>query len=61
MTFAYIIKRKDEKLDFNNNYKSINNKVRALLNRSYFIIDVLEYKVVKTRFEYKKSEIGKIN
>ena len=61
MTFAYIIKRKDEKLDFNNNYKSINNKVRALLNRSYFIIDGLEYKVVKTRFESKKSEIGKIN
>ena len=61
VTFAYIIKRKDEKLDFNNNYKSINNKVRALLNRSYFIIDGLEYKVVKTRFESKKSEIGKIN
>lgn len=61
VTFAYIIKRKDEKLDFNNSYKSINNKVRALLNRSYFTMNGLEYKVVKTRFESKKGEIGKIN
>lgn len=61
VTFAYIIKRKDEILDFNNTYKNIHNKIRALYNRSYFIMNNIEYKVVNARFEPKKSEIGKIN
>ena len=61
VTFAYTIKRKDELIDFNDTYKNIYNKVRALLNRSYFILNNIEYKVVSVRFESSISEIGKIN
>ena len=61
VSFAYIIKRKDEILDFNNNYKDIFNKVRALYNRSYFILNGIEYKVVSVRYENKKGNIGTIN
>ena len=61
VTFAYIIKRNDEIIDFNNNYKKIYNKVRALLPRSYFIMNDIEYKVVKVRYENKSGYIGKIN
>lgn len=60
VTFAYTIKREDEKLDFNLNYKDIYNKIRALLNRSYFIMNDTEYKVVSVRYEKGSSEIGKI-
>jgi len=60
VTFAYTIKRQDEKLDFNKNYKDIFNKVRALLPRSYFILNGVEYKVVKVRYENKLSEVNKI-
>lgn len=61
VTFAYIIKRKDELIDFNKNYKDIYNKVRALYNRSYFIMHNIEYKIVKIRYEKEKSNIGIIN
>lgn len=61
VTFAYIIKRKDEIIDFNNNYKTIYNKVRALFNRSYFIMNNIEYKVVNVRYENINSEVGIIN
>ena len=61
VTFAYTIKRKDEKLEFNNNYKNIFNKVRALYNRSYFIMNGIEYKVIKVRFEDKNYDESKIN
>lgn len=61
VTFAYIIKRKDELIDFNKNYKDIYNKVRALYNRSYFIMNNIEYKIVKIRYEKEKSNIGIIN
>jgi len=61
VTFAYIIKRKDEKIDFNNTYKTINNKVRALYNRSFFTMNGIEYKVIKTRFEKKQGIVNQIN
>lgn len=61
VTCAYIIKRKDELIDFNKNYKDIYNKVRALYNRSYFIMNNTEYKIVKVRYEKTKSNIGIIN
>ena len=61
VTYAYIIKRKDEILDFNTTYKNIYNKVRALYDRSYFIMNNNEYKVVKVRYESNKGEVGKIN
>ena len=61
VTFAYIIKRKDELIDFNNNFKNINNKIRALLPRSYFVLNGIEYKVISVRYEDKKCDIGKIS
>ena len=61
VTFAYIIKRQDELIDFNTNYINIYNKVRALLNRSYFRLNNTEYKVVSIRHENIIGEIGKIN
>ena len=61
VTFAYTIKRKDEQLDFNNNFKDIFNKVRGLYNRSYFIMNGVEYKVIKVRFEDKQYGEEKIN
>lgn len=61
VTFAYTIKREDEKIDFNKNYRDIYNKVRALLNRSYFILNGIEYKIVKVRYEDNKNEIGVVN
>jgi len=61
VTFAYTIKRQDEIINFNDSYRNIFNKVRALYNRSYFILNGIEYKVVKTRFENKISDISKIN
>lgn len=61
VSFAYIIKRKDEIIDFDNNYEVIKNKVRALFDRSYFILNNVEYKVINVRFENKKGEVGKIN
>lgn len=61
VTFAYTIKREDEKLDFNKSYREIFNKVRALYNRSYFIMNGIEYKVVSVRYEEKMSVVGKIN
>ena len=61
VTFAYTIKRSDEIINFNKNYKDIYNKVRALFNRSYFILNNIEYKVISVRYEEKYGEIGKIN
>ena len=61
VSFAYTIKRKDEQLNFNNYYKDIFNKVRALYNRSYFIMNNIEYKVIKVRFEDKLHNEENIN
>lgn len=61
VSFAYIIKRKDEIIDFNKSYKEIFNKVRALKDRSYFIMNNIEYKVVSVRYEKKLGEKSKIN
>ena len=61
VTFAYVIKRKDEVIDFNKSYKEIFNQVRALLPRSYFTLNGIEYKVVNVRYESNNGEVGKIN
>ena len=61
VSFAYIVKREDELIDFNTSYKSIKNKVRALLNRAYFILNDIEYKVINVRYENNSGEIGKVN
>ncbi|MBQ3020933.1 MAG: methionyl-tRNA formyltransferase [Bacilli bacterium] len=61
VTFAYTIKREDEKIDFNKTYKEIYNKVRALLPRSYFILNGIEYKVISIRYENKNGKISTVN
>lgn len=61
VTFAYVIKRSDELINFNDTYRNIFNKVRALYNRSYFIMDGIEYKVVSVRYMKKIGGVGIIN
>jgi len=61
VTFAYTIKRKDEEINFNKTYKEIFNQVRALLPRSYFTLNGIEYKVISIRYESKVGGVGKIN
>lgn len=61
VTFAYILKRKDEMIDFYNNYQDIRNKVRTFYNRSYFKLNGLEYKVISVRFLAEKGSVGTIN
>lgn len=61
VTFAYILKRKDEMIDFYNNYRDIRNKVRTFYNRSYFKLNGLEYKVISVRFLGEKGKVGTIN
>lgn len=61
VTFAYTIKRSDELIDFNNDYKTVFNKVRALVDRSYFVLNNTEYKIVSVRYENKVSNINTVN
>ena len=55
-TFGYIIKREDEVVDFNNDTKTVHNKIRGLspFPSSYAILDG---KIIK----FYKSEIGNSN
>ena len=61
-TYAPIITREDEKIDFNKNVKEIYNKIRALspIPASYFILDGKQVKVYSSRFDKKNinSEVG---
>ena len=61
VTFAYILKRKDEMINFDNSYQDIRNKVRTFYNRSYFELNGLEYKVINVRFLDIKGSVGTIN
>lgn len=59
VTYAYTIKREDEKLDFNKTTDEIYNKIRALSETgSYSILDNEEIKIYKAR---KGEKIGSIN
>lgn len=51
VTFGYVVKREDEKLDFNMNTKDIYNKIRALNSKpgAYFIINGKTIKVLGAR------------
>ena len=53
VTYAYNIKREDEKVDFNDTGKNIINKIRGLYSwpLANFTIDNLEYKVYDAYFE----------
>ena len=58
VSFARIIKREDERIDFNLTGKEIINKIRGLnpWPVANFLWNNLEYKVLEARFELKKTE-----
>lgn len=62
-TFAPIIKREDEHIDFNNNCILVDRLVRGLNNSGYAntIINDVEYKVTKGHYEFGNSIPNKIN
>lgn len=53
VTYAYNIKREDERVDFNDTGKNIINKIRGLYSwpLANFTIDNLEYKIYEAYFE----------
>ena len=60
-SYAHMIKREDEYLDFNNNGKDIINKIRGLYPNASFKLDGLEIKVLKASFVSENtSDIGTI-
>lgn len=59
VTYAYIIKREDEKIDFNMTTNEVYNKIRALSETgSYSILDNEEIKIYSAR---RGEKIGSIN
>ena len=50
-TYAHMIKREDEYIDFTNNGKVIINKIRGIYPNASFYLDGLEIKVLKAVFE----------
>ena len=59
VSFAYVPKRSDELLDFNDNAENIHNKVRGLYPSAYCLFDGTEMKILKTEILEKTYE-GKI-
>ncbi len=61
-TFAKIIKREDEHLDFNDTSINIYNKVRALapVPLAYFIMDDMEYKIGKCEIVNGSGKVSTI-
>jgi len=59
VTFAYVSKRSDEFIDFNDCAFNIHNKVRGLYPNAYCLFDELEMKILKTEIIEKNYE-GKI-
>ena len=62
-TYASIIKREEEHIDFNNNCINVDRLVRGLNDSSYAntIINDLEYKIIKGHYELGNSIPNKIN
>lgn len=61
-TYTKMIKREDEKIDFNESYVNIINKIRALspFPGAYFTYGNIDIKVFKASFVKGNSTIGKI-
>ncbi len=58
-SYAHMIKREDEHIDFNDNGKNIINKIRGLYPSASFNLDNLEIKVLKAEFiAFNIQEIG---
>ena len=62
VTFAYVPKRQDELIDFNNSALDINNKVRGLYPNAYCLFDATEMKILKSEIVEKNYDgnIGEI-
>ena len=62
-TYANIIKREDEHIDFNNNCIIVDRLVRGLNNSCYAntIINDIEYKIISGHYELKESIPNTIN
>ncbi len=65
VTYAYVIKREDEKIDFNKTQKAINNQIRGLNSfpGAYCLLDDQIMKVWSCRFSEKsfnQAQIGEI-
>ena len=58
-TYAYNIKREEETIDFNNDGKSIINKIRGLYSwpLANFKINDIEYKVLEAIFESRNNNV----
>lgn len=63
VTFGYIIKKADERIDFTKTAKEVYNKIRALNSNpgAYFILKGETIKVYEARIENKRGEVGRIN
>ena len=63
VTFAWVIKREDEHIDFNKSVKEVDRLVRGLYSvpLANTIINDVEYKIVKGHFEECESEVNKVN
>ena len=62
VTFAWVIKREDEHIDFNRTVEEVDRKVRGLYSvpLANTIINDVEYKVVKGHYEICDSKVNKI-
>ena len=62
-TYASIIKREEEHIDFNSNCVNVDRLVRGLNNSSYAntIINDVEYKIIKGHYSLEESIPNKIN
>lgn len=63
VTFGYIIKKEDEKIDFSKTTREIYNKVRALNSNpgAYFTLNGEIIKVYETRIGSSIGQVGRIN
>ncbi len=63
VTFAWVIKREDEHIDFNKTVEEVDRKVRGLYSvpLANTIINDVEYKIVKGHYEIGESTVNKIN
>ena len=63
VTFAWVIKREDEHIDFKRSVEEVDRLVRGLYSTplANTIINDIEYKIVKGHYEKCKSIVNKIN
>lgn len=62
-TYAYVIKREEEHIDFNKTTKEVDRLVRGLYSKplANTIINDIEYKIIKGHYTNEESIVNKIN